>query len=132
MNFTMQRYGRPVQRIGAVAALAAMMACASSPLAPEGALQAARQAIVAAEGMDAGHSAPGDLGEARSKLAAANAAVDGRKMITAERLAVQSKAAADLASARTVSVKALAVNADMKSSNAALLEELNRKTGESR
>jgi hypothetical protein len=94
-------------------------------------LQAASQAIAAAEGDDAGHSAPGDLGEARSKLTAANAAVAAEQMKSAERLAREARAAAELASARTASIKALAVNAEMRSGNAALVEELNRNAGES-
>jgi hypothetical protein len=53
-------------------------------------------------------------------------------MQNAERLATESRAAAELAEARTVSIKALAVNAEMKSGNAALVEELNRNAGESR
>lgn len=119
-------------RLSAVAVIALAAACASSPPAPLASLQAAQQAISVAEGDDAGHSAPGELGEARTKLTEANAAVAEEKMTRAERLALESRAAAELASARTASVKALAVNAAMKSGNAALVEELNRNAGESR
>jgi hypothetical protein len=126
------RFGRTL-RGGAVAALAlAAVACAATPPAPEAALQAAQQAIVTAEGVDAGHSAPGELGEARSKLVEANAAVQDGRMVAAERYALQSRASADLAAAKTAAVKAMAVNAEMKSGNAALMEELDRNEGESR
>jgi hypothetical protein len=119
-------------RLCAVVAIAIGTACASTPPVPDASLQAAQQAITAAERIDAGHSAPGELGEARSKLAEANVAVKAGRMVAADRLAVESRAAAELASAKTASVKALAVNAEMKTGNTALLEELNRKTGESR
>jgi hypothetical protein len=118
-------------RMSAVAVFALATACASTPPAPLASLQAARQAITVAEGNDAGHSAPGDLSEARSKLAAADAAVAAERMTSAGRLAIESRAAAELASARTASIKALEVNAGMRSSNAALVEELNRNAGES-
>ena len=105
-------------------------ACASAPPVPEASLQAARQAITTAEGVDAGRNAPGDMAEARSKIAEADVAVKAGRMASAERLALQSRASADLAAARTASVKALAVNAEMKDSNSALTQELNRNTGE--
>ncbi len=127
------RHSRGATRLAvALAATALATACASTPPAPLASLQAAQQAITTAEGVDAGHSAPGELGEARSKLAEANVAVKDGHMVSAERLALQSRASADLAAARTASVKALAVNTEMKAGNAALVEELNRKAGESR
>jgi hypothetical protein len=95
-------------------------------------LQAAQQAIASAEAIDAGHSAPGELGEARTKLADANAAVKDGHVTRADHLALESRAAAELAAAKTASLKARAVNAQMKSGNAALVEELNRNAGDSR
>ena len=106
-------------------------ACASAPPAPDAALQAAQQAITTAEGVDAGRSAPGELAEARGKLNDANVAVKAGRMDSAERLALQSRASADLAAAKTASTKALAVNEEMKVGNAALMQELNR-NGESK
>jgi hypothetical protein len=121
----------PLIHIAAVTLAAlAMGACASAPPVPEASLQAAQQAIATADGVDAGHSAPGELAEARSKLAEADAAVKAGRMASAEQLALQSRASADLAAAKTASMKALAVNAEMKTGNAALTEELNRNTGE--
>jgi hypothetical protein len=123
---------KAIRLLAGVSGLAALAACASTPPAPLASLQAAQQAITTAEGVDAGHSAPGELGEARSKLVAANVAVKDGHMISADRLAQQSRAAADLAAAKTASVKAMAVNAEVKAGNAALAEELNRNDGVSR
>ncbi len=118
-------------RLSVVAIVALGAACASTPPEPLSSLQAARQAIVTAQRADAGHSAPGELDEARTKLAAADAAVEDKQMTSANRLALESRAAAELATAKTESAKALAVNAQMKSGNVALAEELNRNAGDS-
>lgn len=115
-----------------VLAVALASACASTPPAPLASLQAAQQAITTAEGVNAGGSAPGELAEARRKLQEANAAVKDGRMVSADRLALQSRASADLAAARTASVKAITVNTEMKAGNAALAEELNRQGGVSR
>jgi hypothetical protein len=108
--------------------LLATMACASTPV-PETNLQSARQAIANAERVDAASMAAVELGEARSKLSAAQQAVTAKKMDSAARLADQSRAAADLASAKTSAVKAKAVNADIEKSTATLIEEMQRGTG---
>jgi hypothetical protein len=113
----------------AIAGALLLGACASTPPAPTAALQAAQQAIATAERADAGRYAPAELGEARSKLASADAAVTDRKMLVATRYAEQSRAEAELASARTSSAKANAVNDEMKRSNGALVEEIQRKSG---
>jgi nitric oxide reductase large subunit len=110
----------------------AATACASAPPVPEASLQAARQAIATAEAVDAGRSAPVEYGEARTKLSEADAAVVAGRMDSAERLALESRASADLAAAKTASLKALTVNADMKAANQVLREELNRNVGESK
>jgi hypothetical protein len=107
-------------------------ACATSAPEPSTSLQAAQQSITSAERIDAGQHAPGELAEARSKLLAAKAAVEERHMLSADRLALQSRASADLAAAKTASVKARAQNTEIKAGNAALVEELNRNTGDSK
>ncbi len=107
---------------------AATAACASTPV-PETSLQSARQAIANAERVDAASLAAVELGEARSKLSAAQQAVTEKKMLAAERLANESRVAADLASARTGAAKAKAVNADIEKSTATLVEEMQRGTG---
>lgn len=119
-------------RLRAVTALAGsvlLAACASTPPAPTAALQAAQQAITSAEKTDAGHYAPGELGSARTKLTAANTAVAAEKMLPAEWLAQESRADADLATAKAAAAKANAVNEELKSGNATLTEELQRSSG---
>jgi hypothetical protein len=106
-----------------------LAACASTPPAPTAALQAAQQAITSAEKTDAGHYAPGELGSARTKLAAANTAVAAERMQPAEWLAQESRADAELATAKTAAAKATAVNNELQSGNATLTEELQRSSG---
>lgn len=85
-------------------------ACASTPPAPSANLQAAQQAIAAAERGEAARYAPGELGEAHAKLTLADTAITEKKMVLAEHFADQSRAEAELASAKTSAVKADAVN----------------------
>jgi hypothetical protein len=108
--------------------LLATVACASTPI-PETNMQSARQAIANAERVDAASMAAVELGEARSKLSAAQQAISEKNMVAAQRLADQSRAAAELASARTGAAKALAVNANIEKSNATLIEEMQRGSG---
>jgi hypothetical protein len=113
-----------------LSALLLTAACASTPPAPTAQIQAAQLAITNAESVDAGHFAAGELGEARTKLAAAEAAVKAEKMVAAGQLAEQSRTDADLATARTGAAKAKAVNDDMKKSTGTLVEEMQRNSGE--
>jgi hypothetical protein len=110
----------------AFATLIGLYACASRPPAPEASLAAARLAISTAERTDAGHYAAGDLAEARSELASAEAAVAQKKMIQAEQLADQARVEAELAAARTSAIKAQTVNDEMQRSNSTLVEEIRR------
>ena len=96
---------------------------------PSANLQAAQQAIVNAERLDAGVHAAAELSEARGKLAAAQRAVSEEEMITAQRLADEARVGADLAAARTGAVKAKAVNEDMKRGTATLVDEMKRQSG---
>jgi Domain of unknown function (DUF4398) len=105
-------------------------ACASTPPAPTASLEAARSAITHAEAADAGRYAAPELGEAREKLAAANIAVEQKRMPGAQRLAEESRVDAQLASAMTEQAKATAVNREMKHSNDTLIEEMQRKSGD--
>src|SRR3981189_2876822 len=79
---------------------------ASTPPAPTANLQAAQQAIAAAERSEAARYAPGELSEAHTKLASADTAVMEKKMVAAEHFADQSRAEAELASAKTSAAKA--------------------------
>jgi hypothetical protein len=108
------------------AAVLFFAACASAPQPPTGALDAAQSAIVTAERANAGRFAASELGEARDKLAQARDAVEKEEMLTAKRLADESRVTAELASARTESAKALAINTEMERSVNALDEELQR------
>ncbi len=107
-------------------------ACASTPPAPTAQLQAAQQAIATAEQTDAGRYAAVELGEARTKLAAADAAVREEKMEAAARLADESRVAAELAASKTATVKATAVNDEMKRSTGTLIDEMQRTTGDAK
>jgi len=107
-----------------------LAACASTPPAPTANLQAAQQAIAAAERGEAARYAPGELSEAHTKLASAETAVAEKKMVVAEHFADQSRAEAELASARTSTAKANAVNDEMKRSNATLVDEMKRGSGD--
>jgi hypothetical protein len=107
-----------------------LAACASTPPAPLANLQAAQQAIAAAERGEAARYAPGELSEAHTKLASADAAVTERKMEMAEHFADQSRAEAELASAKTSAAKANAVNDEMKRSNGTLVDEMKRSSGD--
>lgn len=106
--------------------------CASTPPIPAASLQAARQSIANAERVEAGTHAAAELSEARAKISAAQSAVNEEEMLAAGRLADEARAEADLAVAKTSLAKAKAVNADMERNNAALVDEMQRKTGDSR
>jgi hypothetical protein len=103
-----------------------LTACAAAPKAPDAALSEAKVAINSAEKADANRYASPELTEARAKLAQADAAVTGENMIEADRLAHQSRLAAELAIARTETAKAEAVNEEMSKGLDALNTELNR------
>ena len=114
----------------AVAGALMLAACASTPPAPTASLQAAQQAIDTAERAEAGNFAAGELAEARAKLASADTAVKEKERVMAERFADESRANAELASAKTSAAKAKAVNDEMKLSTGTLIEEMERSSGE--
>jgi hypothetical protein len=118
--------GRALITAGLAAILMLAGACASTPPAPESALDAARVAISNAEKADAGRFAGAELGEARDKLALADTATRDENMVVAERLARESQVQAELASARTAAAKAASVNEEMGRGADALAEEMQR------
>jgi hypothetical protein len=123
---------RRLRLAGSGLLLLIVAACASTPPIPSSNLQAAQQAISNAERVDAASLAAVDLDEARNKLSSAQRAVEEKKMLVAEQLADESRATAELAAARSTVAKANTVNAEMKRSNETLVEEMQRKTGDSR
>ncbi len=130
MNVFLSQHFRRLPVAVAVSGMLVLTACASAPPPPTASLQAAQQAIVTAEQADAGHYASGELGEARSELTSANAAVAEQHMVVAERLANESRTEAQLAFARTTYIKAKAVNDEMIRGNGALIQELQRGSGD--
>src|SRR6187455_1464206 len=111
--------------------LAASAAFAKAP-PPVTNLQAAQQAIANAERVDAASLAPVELGDARAKLSAAEKAVAEKEMVAGAQFADQARADAELAAARAGATKANTVNAEIKRSTATLVEEMQRKTGDSK
>ena len=103
-----------------------LAACATVPEAPHAALAEAKVAINTAEKDNAAHYASADLTEARQRLAQADRAVASKHMTEADRLAHQSRTAAELASARTEAAKAEEVNDELVKGADALNEEMKR------
>jgi Domain of unknown function (DUF4398) len=95
-------------------------------------LQAAEQAIANAERVDAASLAPVELGNARAKLSAAQKAVAEKEMVVGAQNADEARADAELAAARAGAAKANTVNAEIRRSTATLVEEMQRKTGDSK
>jgi uncharacterized protein DUF4398 len=122
-------YGSRLRTTAGLTGVLMLAACASTP-PPTESLQAAHQAISNAERAEAGRYAPGELSEARSKLASADTAVSEQKMIMAEQYAEESNVEAQLASAKTADLKAKAVNDEMMRSTGTLIEEMQRKSGD--
>ena len=107
-------------------------AAIAAPPAPVTNLQAAQLAIANAERVDAATHAGVELGEARGKLAAAQTAIQAKKMVVAQQYADEARAEAELAAAKAGAVKALAANEDIKRGTATLLDEMQRKSGDAR
>lgn len=112
-----------------IAGVMLLAGCASTPPAPIAAIATAHQALVNAERVDSGHYAAGEIEEARSKLAQAQAEVGRRHMIVARRLALESKTEADLATAITAEKKARLANVELQRGNDALSSEMQRNSG---
>lgn len=113
----------------AIATIMVLAACASEPLAPTAAMQAAESAIATAEQSRVADTATPELNEAREKLTAAHEAVREEKMIRAQRLAEQSRVDAEFATAKNENIKALAINAEMQKSVDAMKQEMQRNAG---
>lgn len=101
-------------------------ACATTSPEPTLAIRSAEQAIAAADQARVADAASPDLNEAREKLTAAQRAVKNDDMVEGERLARESRAAAELASAKIEAAKERAVNDDIKRSTVTLAQEMQR------
>lgn len=135
MNRTRWNFKATGQRgssLGLATALTGVLllaACASAPVPPTEALQAAELAIANAEQARVADYASPELGQARDKLTAARAAVQKEEMVEARRLAEQSRADAELATAKAGALKAKAVNDEMLKSTESLKQEMQRNPG---
>lgn len=119
----------PFLSAAVVAVILAISACASAPTPPNRALQAAESAITNAEQARVADYASTELGQAREKLAAAQAAVRNEDMVKAGYLAEEAKVHADLATARAEELKAKAINDEMQKSIDTLKQEMQRTSG---
>jgi putative cell wall-binding protein len=126
-NSRLHRRAAAVVGLGGALLLAA---CASTPPEPTVALKAAEQAIAAADRTRVADAASPELSEAREKLIAAQTAVQGKHMVEAERLSLESRVDAELASAKIEAAKARTVNDEMKRSTDTLTQEMQRNKGD--
>ena len=115
--------------VAALCSALLLAACAGSPPAPLVSLSQAKQAIAVADQAQIADASSPELAEARTKLAAADAAVQAHHMIEADRLAQESRVDAELAFAQTDALKNQAVNDEMLHSTDTLSEEMKRNTG---
>jgi hypothetical protein len=130
MNASWQRLtARRLRLTVGLASVALAAACASTP-PPTASLEAARSAISHAEEAQAGRYAAPELSDARQRLAEANSAVDQQMMPSAQRLAEESRADAQLAFSKAELAKAIAVNDQLKRSNHTLIDEMKRESGD--
>ena len=106
-----------------------LAACASTPPEPTLEMHAAEQAINTADRACIADAASPELSEARTKYAAAQTAVHDQKMVEAKQLAFESRADAELASAKFEATKAQAVNDEIKHSTNMLAQEMQRNSG---
>ena len=105
-----------------------LASCASTP-PPAVALSEAKQAIDVADQAHIADATSPELAQARTKLAAANAAVQAKNMVQAERLAQEARVSAELATAQSAVAKNQAVNDEMLHSTQTLSDEMQRNTG---
>lgn len=126
---TLTRYVHGRAAVVALGGALLLAACASTPPEPTVAMKAAEQAISSAEVARVADAASPELSEAREKLTASKTAAQDKRMVDAERLALESRVDAELAAAKAEAVKAKAVNDEMMRSTATLAQEMQRNSG---
>lgn len=110
-------------------AMSAIVSCTSTEPPPTAEISSAERAIQDAEQARVTEYALPELQEARSKLKAAQQAVEEENMDKARRLLQQSTIYVELAFAKAELQKAQAVNEEMEKNLNILREEMNRKSG---
>lgn len=110
-------------------AMSAIVSCTSTEPPPTAEINSAERAIQDAEQARVTEYALPELQEARSKLKAAQQAVEEENMDKARRLLQQSTIYVELAFAKAELQKAQAVNEEMEKNLNILREEMNRKSG---
>jgi len=105
-----------------------LSACASTP-EPTLAISAAQQAISTADRTRTAETTSPELNEAHVKFAAAQTAIHDDKMIEAQRLAVESRVDAELASAKFAAAREKAANEEIRHSTEMLVQEMQRNSG---
>lgn len=110
----------------ALAALLALSACASDKTPATADVAVSRAAVANATSAGAADLAPAEMQSAREKLMRANQALAAKDYKTAQDLANQASADAQLAQSKASSTKATMAADELQQSIRALREELNR------
>lgn len=129
-TFNHNRHRHASRRVAmAVGTALLLAACASTPMAPVTAIQAAERAITDAERQHVSNTYSPELSVARTKLGNARNAVQQEKMTKARYLADESRLSAELAIAQAQAQRAEAINEEMRRSIEILKQEMRRNTG---
>jgi hypothetical protein len=123
-----RRLRAPAAALLGLASALLLAACASTP-PPAVDLASAKQAIGVADQARIADASSPPLSEARDKLAAAETAVNDKRMDDADRLARESRVDAELSTAQSAAAKDKAVNDEMIKSTQTLSQEMQRNSG---
>ncbi|ELX13557.1 hypothetical protein Jab_1c21930 [Janthinobacterium sp. HH01] len=118
----------PIAALCAIAALLGLSACASDKTPATADVAVSRAAVANATSAGAADLAPAEMQSARDKLMRANQALAAKDYKTAQDLANQASADAQLAQSKASSAKATTAADELQQSIRTLREELNRST----